>query len=79
MPTRRFERIALVQLLVGGCAVVFGACVLIELAQAQSGFVPQTTPPPKPVYNPPSPNRTVSQPSYKSIHPHHHHTRRSGK
>ena len=32
MPTRRFERIALAQLLVGGCAVVFG---LIELAQAQ--------------------------------------------
>ena len=32
MPTRRFERIILAQLLVGGCAVVFG---LIEHAQAQ--------------------------------------------
>ena len=33
MPTRRFERIALTQLLVGGC-VVFGACVMIEHAQS---------------------------------------------
>ena len=36
MPTRRFERIALVQILVGGCAVAFSACVLIEHAQAQN-------------------------------------------
>jgi hypothetical protein len=35
MPTGRFERIALAQLLVGGCAVVFG---LIEHAQAQPGL-----------------------------------------
>jgi hypothetical protein len=28
------------QLLVGGCAVAFSACVLIELAQAQQGYVP---------------------------------------
>jgi hypothetical protein len=34
MPTRRFERIALAQILVGGCAVVF-ACLLIKHAQAQ--------------------------------------------
>jgi hypothetical protein len=34
MPTRRFVRIALAQLLVSGCAVAF-ACLLIEHAQAQ--------------------------------------------
>ena len=34
MPTRRLGRIALAQILMGGCAVVF-ACVLSELAQAQ--------------------------------------------
>lgn len=32
MPTRRFEGEALAQLLVGGCAVAFSACVLIEHA-----------------------------------------------
>ena len=42
MPTRRLERIPLAQLLVSGCAVVFG---LIELAQAQPGYVPPPTPP----------------------------------
>ena len=51
MPTRRFERIALTQLLVGGC-VVFGACVMIEHAQAQPGYVPRPTPLPPPVFNP---------------------------
>ena len=35
MPTRRFKRIVLAQLLVGACAVGFGACVLIEHAKAQ--------------------------------------------
>src|SRR5262249_73533 len=35
MPTRKFERIALMQILVAGCAVVFG---LIELAQAQEEY-----------------------------------------
>jgi hypothetical protein len=40
MPTRRFERKALAQLLVGGCAIAFSACVLIEHAQAQPGYVP---------------------------------------
>jgi hypothetical protein len=38
MPTRRFEWMALAQLLVGGCAVVFGTCVLIEHPQAQPGM-----------------------------------------
>ena len=33
MPPRRFERIALPQLLVAGCAVVFGVCVLFEHAK----------------------------------------------
>jgi hypothetical protein len=37
MPTMRFERTALAQLLAGGCAVVFG---LIEYAQAQPGAAP---------------------------------------
>ena len=63
MPTRRFERIALVQLLVGGCAVVFG---LIEHAQAQPVNIPHAPPPP--VFNPSSPN-TVPQPSYTPLSP----------
>ena len=65
MPTRRFERIALAQLLVGGCVVVFG---LIELAQAQPGYVPPPTPLPPPVLNPSNPG-TVPQPRYQPITP----------
>jgi hypothetical protein len=42
MPTRRFEQIALAQILVGGCVVVLGACVLIEHAQAQPAPSPST-------------------------------------
>ena len=68
MLTRRFERIALVQMLGGGCAVVFGACVLIEHAQAQPGYVPPPTPLPPPVFNPSSPN-VVPQPSYRPLTP----------
>ena len=68
MLTRRFERIALAQLLLSGCAVMFGVCVLIELAQAQPGYVPPPTPLPPPVFNPSSPN-TVPQPSYRPITP----------
>ena len=64
MPTRRFER-TLAQILVGGCAVVFG---LIELAQAQPGYVPPPTPLPPPVFNPSNPG-TVPQPSYRPITP----------
>ena len=67
MSTRRFERIAPAQLLVRGCAVVFGACVLIEHAQAQQ-FVPPPTPPPPPVFNPSSPN-TLPQPRYTPLSP----------
>jgi SOS response associated peptidase (SRAP) len=33
---------------VGGCAVVFGTCVLIEHPQAQPGYVPPPTPLPPP-------------------------------
>jgi hypothetical protein len=66
MPTRRFERITLAQLLLSGCAVVFGACVLIEQARAQ--YVPPPTPLPPPVFNPSSPY-TVPQPSYRPIAP----------
>jgi len=62
MPTRRFKR---AQLLLGGCAVVFG---LIELAQAQQGYVPPPAPLPPPVLNPSNPG-TVPQPSYKPITP----------
>jgi len=74
MPTRRFRRIALAsQLLVVGCSVVFGACVLIKHAQAQQQFVPPAPPvvppPPPPVLNPIPPNTTVPQPSYKPISP----------
>src|SRR5215470_12568819 len=68
MPTRRFERIALVQMVAGGCAIMFGACVLIEHAQAQPGYVPPPTPLPPPVFNPSNPG-TVPQPSYKPITP----------
>src|SRR6516225_7539723 len=68
MHTRRFEREALAQLLVGGCAVAFCACVLIEHAQAQPGYVPPPTPLPPPVFNPSSPN-VVPQPSYRPITP----------
>jgi hypothetical protein len=66
MPTRRFERKALAQLLVGGCAVAFSACVQIEHARAQPGYVPPPTPPP--VFNPSSPN-IVPQPSYRPLTP----------
>ena len=58
MSTTIFERIALAQLLVGGCAVVVG---LIEHSQAQPVNIPHVPPPP--VFNPSSPN-TVPQPSY---------------
>jgi hypothetical protein len=68
MPTRRFEQIALAQLLMIGCAVAFSACVLIELAQAQPGYVPPPTPLPPPVFNPSSPN-IVPQPSYTPTTP----------
>jgi hypothetical protein len=63
MPTRRFKRIALAQLLRGACAAVFVACVLFEHAQAQPGYVPPPTPLPPPVFNPSNPY-TVPQPSY---------------
>jgi hypothetical protein len=68
MPTTRFKRMALARLLVGGCAFVFGAAVLIVPGQAQ--FVPPPAPPPPaPVFNPPSPDRTVPQPSYTPLSP----------
>ena len=68
MPTMRFKRIALAQLFVAGCAIAFGACVLIEHAQAQPGYVPPPTPLPPPVLNPSSPY-TVPQPRYQPITP----------
>jgi hypothetical protein len=68
MPARRFERIATDQILVRGCAIVFGVCVLIEHAQAQPGYVPPPTPLPPPVFNPSNPS-TVPQPPYTPITP----------
>src|SRR5215472_18032097 len=68
VPTRRFGRIALAQLLASGCAVMFGACVLIQHAQAQPGYVPPPTPLPPPVFNPSNPT-TVPQPPYSPITP----------
>src|SRR5262249_22494981 len=71
MPTwrrsrRRFERMARLRLLMGGAAIVCGACVLIARAQAQ--FVNSPPPPPPPVFNPSTPY-TVPQPSYRPISP----------
>jgi hypothetical protein len=68
MPTRRFERIALAQILASGCAIAFSAFILIELAQAQPGYVPPPPPLPPPTLNPSNPG-TVPQPSYKPITP----------
>jgi hypothetical protein len=65
MPTRGFEQMALAQLL---GAFVFSACVLIDHAQAQPGYVPPPTPLPPPVFNPYSPN-VVPQRRYRSITP----------
>jgi hypothetical protein len=66
MRTRKFDRMALAQLLMVGCALVFVACVLINHAQAR--FVNSPPPPPPPVFNPSSPN-TVPQPSYRPLTP----------
>jgi hypothetical protein len=66
--TRKFERVVLAQIFVGGYAVAFSACALIELAQAQPGYVPPPTPLPPPVLNPSNPG-TVPQPSYRPITP----------
>jgi hypothetical protein len=71
MPTRRFERMAL-ELMLSGCAVMFGACVLIESAQAQQPSVPTgpipTPPTQSPTLNPSNPG-TVPQPSYQPLTP----------
>ena len=68
MPTRRFEQITLDQFLLSGCAIVFGACILIQPVQAQPGYVPPPTPLPPPVFNPSNPG-TVPQPPYTPITP----------
>jgi len=68
MPARRFKRTTLTQLLLSGCAVMFGAYVFIEHAKAQPGYVPPPTPLPPPVFNPSSPG-TVPQPRYQPITP----------
>ncbi|MGN6749996.1 MAG: hypothetical protein ACTHJS_15525 [Xanthobacteraceae bacterium] len=66
MVTSRLGWNALTQFLTRGCAVVFGACALVELAQAQ--YVVRPTPPTPPVFNPSTPY-TVPQPSYTPIAP----------
>src|SRR5262249_25226776 len=66
MSTRRFERIAIAQVLLSGCAIMFGACLLIAHAQAQ--YVPPPTPLPPPVFNPSNPY-TLPQPAYRPIAP----------
>lgn len=63
MPVRRFKRVALAELLVGGCTIVFG---LIEHAPAQPVNIPHAPPPP--VVNPSTPN-TMPQPSYTPVTP----------
>ena len=71
MPTRRFERIAL-ELMLSGCALMFGACVLIESAQAQQPSVPTgpipTPPTQSPAVNPSNPS-TAPQQSYTPLKP----------
>jgi hypothetical protein len=65
MPGRSLQRIALTRLFVSGCAVVFGACVLIERAQAEhgggGGGIPVRTPSGRPYAMP--------QPRYKPLLP----------
>jgi hypothetical protein len=66
MVTRGLDWKALAQFVAGGCAVLFGAGALAELAQAQ--YVVRPTPPTPPVFNPSTPY-TVPQPSYTPIAP----------
>lgn len=66
MATSGLDWKAPVRFLTGSCAVLFGVCAVVELAQAQ--YVPAPIPPPPPVFNPSSPN-VVPQPSYKPITP----------
>lgn len=68
MPTRRFKRITLDQILRGGCVMAIVACIMIEHALAQPGYVPPPTPLPPPVFNPSNPS-TVPQPAYRPITP----------
>jgi hypothetical protein len=67
MQARRFERTALAQLLLSGCAVMFGAYLLIESARAQQPSVPTgpipTPPMQSPTLNPSNPG-TVPQAPY---------------
>ena len=66
MPTRRFKRIALAQLLLSGCAVIFGVCVLIEHAQAQQPSVPTGPIPAPPTQSPTlNPSTPYTLPSVK--------------
>jgi hypothetical protein len=66
MNTVSFERTALSKCIIAGCAVVFGACLAIDRAQAQTNFVNPPIPPQQPVFNPSSPY-TVPQAPYKPL------------
>ena len=73
MPARKFRKIGLALLLLGGgYAVVLGDCGLMEHAEAQQQSAPTapppTTPTQAPVVNPSNPS-TVPQPSYKPLTP----------
>jgi hypothetical protein len=66
MVTSGLDWKASVRFLAGGCAVLFGVCAVVELAQAQ--YVVRPNPPQAPVLNPSTPY-TVPQPSYRPITP----------
>jgi hypothetical protein len=69
MATRRFERIAVTLLLLGGSMLGGG---LIEQAQAQAPSVPSAPPPTTPTQSPtvnPSKPSSAQQPSYRPLSP----------
>jgi hypothetical protein len=68
MPTRRFERIALAQILVGGCAVVF-ASLLLDHVQAQQYVPTPTAPSTAPSLSTPSvvPSDEVTSPANEEL------------
>ena len=70
MPARKFRKLGLALLLLGGgYAVMLGDCGLMEHAEAQQQSAPPAPPPTQaPVVNPSNPG-TVPQPSYKPLTP----------
>ncbi len=77
MPGNIFKPIVVAQLLISGCAIVFGACIPHEVAQAQQSAPTSSAPAPgpaptmptrSPTLNPSNPT-TAQQPSYRSLLP----------